>query len=92
MSEEMLMEILRQMFYTTALLVLPILGVTLVIGIVVSIFQAVTNIQEQTLVFIPKIMGVMLLLFFLLPWIFQVLSSLTLSFFDLMVLFSKSKS
>jgi len=92
MSEEMLMEILRQMFYTTALLVLPILGVTLVIGIVVSIFQAVTNIQEQTLVFIPKIMGVMVLLFFLLPWIFQVLSSLTLSFFDLMVLFSKSKS
>ncbi|NUM35371.1 MAG: flagellar biosynthetic protein FliQ [Candidatus Brocadiae bacterium] len=90
MSEEMLMEILRQMFYTTALLVLPILGVTLVIGIAVSIFQAVTNIQEQTLVFIPKILGVMLLLFFLLPWIFQVLSSLTLSFFDLMVLFSKT--
>lgn len=60
----MLMEILRQMFYTTALLVLPILGVTLVIGIAVSIFQAVTNIQEQTLVFIPKILGVMLLLFF----------------------------
>lgn len=86
----MLMEILRQMFYTTALLVLPILGVTLVIGIAVSIFQAVTNIQEQTLVFIPKILGVMLLLFFLLPWIFQVLSSLTLSFFDLMVLFSKT--
>lgn len=90
MSEEMLMEILRQMFYTTALLVLPILGVTLVIGIAVSIFQAVTNIQEQTLVFIPKILGVMLLLFFLLPWIFQVLTSLTLSFFDLMVFFSKA--
>ncbi len=46
----------------------PMLLVGLVIGLVVSIFQAVTQIQEQTLTFIPKIVGVAVLLVILGPW------------------------
>jgi flagellar biosynthetic protein FliQ len=85
MSQEMVLQIMQQIFYTTALLALPILGVTFLIGIGMSIFQAVTNIQEQTLVFIPKMIAVMVVLFFAMPWMFRTLAHLTVSFFDYML-------
>ena len=47
---------------------LPLLGVGLVVGLLVSLFQALTQIQEQTLSFIPKILSVGGTLFVLLPW------------------------
>ena len=43
------------MFYTTFIILLPILGVSLIVGIIVSVFQAATSIQEMTLTFVPKI-------------------------------------
>lgn len=89
MSQETVLQIMQQIFWTTALLTLPILGVTLVVGIGVSIFQAVTNIQEQTLVFIPKMIAVMAVLFFAMPWMFQTLVHLTVSFFDYMLVLTK---
>jgi flagellar biosynthetic protein FliQ len=59
----------------TMLLVLyvsgPVLLVTLVVGLLVSIFQAVTQIHEMTLTFIPKILAVAALLLLLLPWMMQ---------------------
>ena len=62
----------------TLLLVLyvagPILIVALVVGLLVSIFQAVTQIHEMTLTFIPKILAVAAVLAFLLPWTLQQLS------------------
>ena len=82
MSQELLLEITRQMFFTAAMLAAPILLVALVVGVMVSIFQAVTSIQEQTLVFIPKMFAVMVTLFFMLPWMFQTLVNLTLSLFQ----------
>lgn len=85
MSEELLLDIISQMFYTTALLVAPILLVALGIGIAVSIIQAVTSIQEQTMVFIPKIFGVMLTLFIALPWMIGILVQLTSLFFHYML-------
>jgi len=55
----------------------PVLLVGLVIGLVVSLFQAVTQIQEQTLTFIPKIVGLGVLIVVLGPWMLQQLVSYT---------------
>jgi flagellar biosynthetic protein FliQ len=52
---------------------LPLLLVGLVIGLAVSLFQALTQLQEQTLTFIPKILGVGGMLFILMPWMIMVI-------------------
>lgn len=55
---------------TVAVLIsMPLLGVTLALGLVVSIFQAATQINEMTLSFIPKLIGLVLVLIFLGPWL-----------------------
>ena len=51
------------------ILSLPILGAGLVIGLIISLFQAVTQIQEQTLVFVPKIITMVVVVLLLLGWI-----------------------
>jgi flagellar biosynthetic protein FliQ len=62
---------------TTAFLVAaPILGVALVVGLGVSILQAVTQVQEMTLAFIPKLLAVGVLLLLLAPWIYDQMSGL----------------
>ena len=70
----------------TLLLVLyvagPILIVALVVGLLVSIFQAVTQIHEMTLTFIPKILAVAAVLSFLLPWSLQQLIDFTVNLFS----------
>lgn len=55
----------------------PILGVSLLVGLLVSIFQAMTQIQEQTLSFIPKVVAVAVVLLLLGPWMLSVLTVYT---------------
>ena len=55
----------------------PILGVSLLVGLLVSIFQAMTQIQEQTLSFIPKVVAVVVVLLVLGPWMLSVLTVYT---------------
>jgi flagellar biosynthesis protein FliQ len=57
---------------------MPMLGVGLVVGLVVSIFQAVTQIQEQTLAFIPKIVALAAVLLLLGPWMLNQLLAYTI--------------
>jgi len=59
------------------LLSFPVLGVGVVVGLIISIFQATTSIQEQTLTFVPKIFAIMAILFFLGPWMAQVMVDFT---------------
>lgn len=54
----------------------PVLGLGLITGLVVSIIQAVTQIQEQTLVFVPKILAILLTLLFLGPWMLRIMLDL----------------
>jgi len=89
MSQQLVVELIREMFYTTGMLVAPILMVALGIGVLVSILQAVTSIQEQTLVFIPKIFGVMAVIFLILPWMIKVLMNFTLHFFQYILMISQ---
>ena len=78
MTEEIVIEILKELFYTTFIILLPILGVSLVVGIFISIFQAATSIQEQTLTFVPKILVTAATLIFMLPWIIDKVMSFTI--------------
>lgn len=59
------------------ILTIPILGASIVIGLIVSIFQATTSIQEQTLTFVPKIAAIIAVLYFLGPWMATTLIEFT---------------
>ena len=63
------------------ILALPILGAGLVVGLCVSLFQAVTQIQEQTLTFVPKIVVMILVAVMLLGWISQRMADFAIEMF-----------
>lgn len=83
MTETMVIEMGRNSLTIMLMLSLPVLGVSLVIGLVVSLFQAITQIQEVTLTFVPKILGVILAVALLGPWMFQQLLAFTTNLFDI---------
>lgn len=58
MSENLIIGIVKDSLYTALIVAGPILVVSIVIGLIISIFQATTQIQEQTLTFVPKLIGV----------------------------------
>ncbi len=62
-------EIVRLALMEALIIALPILGAALTIGLIISIFQAVTQIQEQTLTFVPKIVVMIVVAIVLLSWI-----------------------
>ncbi|MBE5902780.1 MAG: flagellar biosynthesis protein FliQ [Pseudobutyrivibrio sp.] len=74
MTEGQVLDIIRDSIYTLLMVSLPLLLVSLVIGLAISIFQTVTSIQEQTLTFIPKIVGVFTALMIFGPWMLSVLT------------------
>lgn len=71
MTMEQIIEIGRDLLYTAMLLALPALAVSLVVGLVVSVLQAITSIQEQTLSFVPRLLAVGLVLVLAMPWTMQ---------------------
>jgi len=73
MSPESVMSIGRLAMETTLMVSAPLLIVALVIGLIVSIFQAATQINEATLSFIPKLLGILLMLLIAGPWMLSVL-------------------
>ena len=73
MTPEIVMDIGRQAIEMTLLLSAPLLLAALVIGLVISIFQAATQINEQTLSFIPKLIGTFIVLILAGPWMLQML-------------------
>jgi len=68
MTQDMVVGLARNAVEITLLISLPMLGLGLVVGLVVSIFQAVTQIQEMTLTFVPKIIAVLIGLLVAFPW------------------------
>lgn len=72
MNQDIVITLLQKMFILTLEISVPILLVGVVLGLLISIFQTVTQIQESTLTFVPKIVGCVLLLIFLMPWMFNV--------------------
>ncbi len=73
MSYELVIFLGREALQTILLVTAPVLGLGLLTGLLVSIFQATTQIQEQTLAFIPKIVVVLVSIVVFGPWILRVL-------------------
>ncbi len=82
MTPEFVIGIARQAIETTLMCAAPMLITALVIGLVISIFQAATQINEQTMTFIPKIVGVFVALLIFAPWILQKVSAFVMLIFD----------
>ncbi|MDP4106936.1 MAG: flagellar biosynthesis protein FliQ [Bacillota bacterium] len=68
MSSEMIIRIAEQGIYTVLMVSGPLILLALVVGLIISIFQATTQIQEQTLAFVPKIVAVLIGLIIFGPW------------------------
>jgi flagellar biosynthetic protein FliQ len=77
MNPEFAIELLKTMIYQALAIATPILVVAMVIGLAISLFQAVTTIHEQTLAFVPKALGVVGVVLLLLPWIVRSLVEFT---------------
>ena len=73
MTPELVVDIGRNALYTMLLVAAPMLGAGLLIGVLVSILQAVTQVNELTLTFVPKIVGVAVAVIIFLPWMMRVL-------------------
>ena len=73
MDEQTLIDLARSTLLTALLLVAPALLVGLLIGLIVSLFQTITSLQEQTLAIVPKLLAVGATLLLLLPWSLSVL-------------------
>ncbi len=76
MDQQMVSDVFRVSLQSVLLLSMPLLLTALGVGLLVAIFQATTQIQEQTLAFIPKIVMVFMVLLFAGPWILQNLVSM----------------
>lgn len=81
MTQEMVISIAERAVYIVLLTSGPLLLVALVSGLIVSIFQATTSIQEQTLAFVPKIVAVLVAIIFFGPWM---ISQMTNYFYDIL--------
>ncbi len=77
MTPEFVVGFAKEAILLTILISMPMLGLGLIIGLAVSVFQAVTSIQEMTLSFIPKILAVMFGLLFFAPWMLEKLTVYT---------------
>ncbi len=82
MGEDIIIQLGQDAMKTAAMVAAPILISTLVIGLLVSVFQALTQINEATLTFIPKMLVVGIVLALAGPWMMDVLTSYTVHLFE----------
>ena len=82
MDPEMAMDLARHAMITALLIALPLLCVGLTIGIIISVLQAVTQIQEMTLTFVPKIIAMVIAGIFFMPWVIGKLTSFAAEMFS----------
>ncbi|MBL7179777.1 MAG: flagellar biosynthesis protein FliQ [Pseudomonadota bacterium] len=79
MTPESVVNFAQEAIKVTILVSMPMLGLGLVVGLIISIFQAVTQIQEMTLAFVPKILIVLLALLFFASWMLEHLMHFTVT-------------
>jgi flagellar biosynthesis protein FliQ len=87
MTEELVMKLGADALRTTAMISAPMLGAAVLTGVIVSIFQAITQINEATLTFVPKMIIMGLILVFAGPWMLDILSQYTVGLFENMSTF-----
>jgi flagellar biosynthetic protein FliQ len=83
MTPELVVQLARRAFETTLMLSAPLLVFSLVVGLLISIFQAVTSINEATLAFVPKIVAVMVAVIIFFPWMMSYMTDFTREVFTM---------
>lgn len=86
MTPDMAVNVCRKAVQTVLLGAAPMLLAGLIVGLLISIFQAATQINEQTMTFVPKIVAVFITLLIFAPWIIRLLTVFTIGIFDTMVI------
>ncbi len=81
MTEEIVMQLGHNALTTMIYLAGPVLIAAMLIGIIVSVFQAITQINEQTLTFIPKMVAVIIVMVVMGPWMLRVMQEYAISIF-----------
>ncbi len=81
MTPELVTQLARRSFEVTLMLSAPLLVFSLAVGLVISIFQTVTSINEATLAFVPKIVAVMVAMIIFFPWMMSYMSDFTREIF-----------
>ena len=84
MTTSTIMDLMRQMLLVCMQVAGPILIISIVVGLIIAIFQAATQIHEQTLTFVPKLLVIALSLLLLGDWISSTMSTFMLHVFELM--------
>ncbi len=82
MTPEFAVWLLKQSIYTALMVAAPMLITGLIIGVAISLFQAVTSVNEMTLTFIPKIIGVAVVMMFAMPWMVKMVEKFTRELFS----------
>lgn len=82
MTEGLVMEIFRDALMTAFLLAAPVLIASLGVGLVIAILQAATQVNEQTLTFVPKLLVIGVMLLVLGPWMMTLIREFTFRLFD----------
>lgn len=82
MTPELVVNFAKDALSLTILVAMPMLGLGLLVGLTVSVFQATTSIQEMTLTFVPKILAVLLGLLYFAPWMLDKLITFTENVFQ----------
>ena len=84
MTESIVLSVIKDAIQTSLLVAAPILLVVTVVGLIISIFQATTQIQEQTLTFVPKLIAAALIGLLMGSWMLHIIVEFTTRIFELM--------
>ncbi|MEW6235672.1 MAG: flagellar biosynthesis protein FliQ [Candidatus Omnitrophota bacterium] len=82
MTEMKVIELGQDLMLNSLIISLPILGIGLIVGVLISVFQAATQINEQTLSIVPKLLVVGVTIMLLMPWLLTRIVDLTLNLFN----------
>jgi flagellar biosynthetic protein FliQ len=82
MNQDFATQIIYQGVIVVFMTSLPTVGIGLLVGFIISLFQAVTQIQEQTLTFVPKVIAVFLMLAFTSPWMISIMVDFTITLWN----------
>jgi flagellar biosynthetic protein FliQ len=81
MTPELVIDLMNQAFQIALVLALPVMLSTLVVGVTISVFQSITSIQEQTMVFVPKMIAVFVAMLICFSWMLNTVINFTQDLF-----------
>lgn len=84
MTEAFVMTLAKDAMMVALLIALPMLGVSLVVGLAIALFQAMTQVNEMTLTFVPKFIAFGLVVMFFGPWMLQEIVRFTVQLFEML--------